>query len=610
VAWAAIDPGDGAPGSEMLAVGCSRAEYTLCEQLPGMNYRKSDQIWRAPLSWQAWVAFKTLWASQPIDVHPKLAAWGASRWRHIEFSYELRSALNARDQAELLIDKVEEASPGRQLRPFQRGGAQWLRWIERGLLEDPQGNGKTPQIIRALQITAHLPALIVCPGAAVRNWERELHAWAPELTVKTAAGAAGARRKALAEGEDGFADVYVMPWADVRLHTRLARYPGQEFVKCDEHGGSTGKSKTQCELCLKELNDIPFGTIIADEAHRMKDARSKQTRAVWWLAHHAHQFWAATGTPVADDISDLWPIMHGCDPKGFPSRSKYLDLFAVKALAWHNGEEILGIRPDTADAFQACVQPLIRRIPREVARPEQPDRLPPVFRYPVLPPAQRKLYKQLKAEMEGELDNGTSLVPANTAVLFGRLCQLAASDIETYNAEDRDGFTIQKARMVAPSHKADDLLEYLNDNPGQLVVAANSPQLIAIAEDKLAKAKITSCKVVGGMDSDACDQAVQWFQTGKCRVIFINSAGSEAITLTASDTIFFIQPDPSFLVTEQKIGRVDRIGQKFPVRVVYSITPGTVEERLYELSVEKRERAAEVTRDADLMRWMISDAGV
>jgi hypothetical protein len=70
--------------------------------------------------------------------------------------------------------------------------------------------------------------------------------------------------------------------------------------------------------------------------------------------------------------------------------------------------------------------------------------------------------------------------------------------------------------------------------------------------------------------------------------------------------VLFLQPNPSSLTTEQVIGRVDRIGQVNPVRVVYSLSRGTVDERLRTLSEDKHDRAAAVTRDADLLRWLIA----
>lgn len=609
MAWAAIDPDENGRGP-WLAIGCERSCYHLCEQIPGCNFRKSDSVWRAPLTWPAWVALCALWQHQPIDIHPKLMEWANVQNGLVQMRYQWRQSIDVLPGYEHISDVLDKLdTPAATTFAHQRGGAAWLYGQGRAVLGDPQGNGKTPQLIRGIQLVRDLhsdngPWLVIAPASALYNWQRELNRWAPELTVRVIDGTANKRRKQIMD--EGEADVYVIGWKTVRLHTRLAAYPGKEFVRCDDHGGGTGKSVAQCEVHEKELNEIRWTGVIADEAHRMKDAGSKQTRAVWHLAHTSRFFWPATGTPVGDTVEDLWAIMHGIDPRAFPSKSRYLDLYAVKLLAWSRGTEYLGIKPETEKAFHASVQPLIRRIPKEIARPGMPERLPVTFRNPPMTAAQRKVYDQFKKQAVAELES-TTVVTANTAVTFGRMCQVASAMIETADGEDGDGFTKQLVRMTAPSNKVDDLADFLDDNPGPLVVCMNSPQLLKLCESRLAAEKITHCAVKAEMGAAERDRNVQWFQSGECRVILLTGrTGGEAITLTAADTVLFLQPDPSYFVNEQVIGRVDRIGQANPVRVVYSITAGTVEARLFQLSTEKTTRAEQVTRDSDLLRWIIT----
>lgn len=625
MAWAEIIDG-------RIIIGCSQVENHLATQLPGCNFDKDAGTWHAPLSWATVVTLHMLWRNQPLDVGPDLTAWSKNAYEDTVYAWKLRSALDDTPQdggeEPLILDVLDERSEAfpdgrpRKLYPFQRAGAVYLYDRRRAILGDEQGNGKTPQLIRALQLALQmnmrdlgpdpLPALVVCSVAAIRNWERELSRWAPELRTVVVDGTALRRRQAI-ERDD--ADVWIIGWPNVRAHTRLEAYPGTRFIRCRACGGiDDGIAASRCEVHPKDLNTVarPWRTIIADEAHRMQDARSKQTRALWWLLHQAEFRWLATGTPIADNIGQLWPLLHGLDTATAPSRSRYLDLFAVKEMNFHGGTTVLGIRPDTAPTFHSFVQPLIRRIPRRVALPFLPRRLEPIFRYPAMSPAQKRTYDALKKQAVVELE-GQLIVPPNTLVTFARLCQLASSMLEITEGEDADGFTMPLPRMTMPSSKVADLLDFLEDEEGQLVVAANSPQLVALAEKALSAKKITHCKIVGGMSADDMDQAVTWFQRGDCRVIFITAAGAESVTLTAAHTIFFMQPDPSWRSRDQKICRIDRIGQEgHPqggVRIVYSITPGTVEERLFKLGEEKGERAAQVTQDAELLRWLIKGDG-
>src|SRR5690606_32447763 len=87
---------------------------------------------------------------------------------------------------------------------------------------------------------------------------------------------------------------------------------------------------TRCEVHSKELNEMPFQTVILDEAHRIKEPTAKQTRACWQVmtAPDVKQVWALTGTPIANHVGDLWSIMHGVAPHEYTSKSEFVDRYA------------------------------------------------------------------------------------------------------------------------------------------------------------------------------------------------------------------------------------------------------------------------------------------
>lgn len=610
MAWAAVDPATSPPS---LAIGAAKAEHQLCLQIPGCNKGKDD-IWRVPLTWPAWVAFRAVWSVQPVEIMPALAQWEQAKWAEMTRRYESRMALDAPGDLTRQLLVMEDAAaairppgtPELHLDPIQRGHVAWLMEWRRCILGDPMGNGKTPPLIRALQLLQAqdegLPALVICPDSAPRAWARKLHDWAPDLRVQVVAGTALARRRAL-ETE---ADCYIVVWQNLRYHTRLAAYPSQRFITCDEHGGTQGKTTAACEIHPKELNAMGIRTVIADECHRMGDPRSKQARAAQWMAHHAENFWAVTGTLTASDVGSLWPVLHAIDPKGWPARGRYMDLYAQPEFAWAGGRSYLGLRADTASYFHTAADPLFRRIP---VRSGRPGRAEPEFRYPEMAPAQARAYRQLAKELLTDLPAGHQMVPDNSAVKFGRLVQLASSMVEITEGETADGFTDELVTLCLPSNKADDLIEFLHDNEGQWVVTCFSPALVELCARKLDAAKVPHVRIVGGMSMDAKDQAAQLFQANPgVRVIFITAAGGESIDLQAARGIVFLQPDPSFIMREQKIGRADRRGQLYPCRQVYMISPGTADQRLYDLGTEKDERHREVTRDAEMMRWILAAA--
>src|SRR6516164_2114868 len=224
-AWAQIDPD---PKGPWLAIGCSVEENHLAQQIPGCNYSKHDHIWRAPLSWPAWVAFCEIWKIQPIQVYPELAAYGARQAAIVDEMYEDRGRIDAEPEWQWELERVEMANGSPRVDPWQRGAAAWLaKWFRVGL-EDPTGNGKTPCVARALQLLHQKhegdisPALVICPGSALFPWRDKLAEWAPELSVRVVRGTALQRSRALLSSD--LADVYLIAWPNLRYHTRLAPY--------------------------------------------------------------------------------------------------------------------------------------------------------------------------------------------------------------------------------------------------------------------------------------------------------------------------------------------------------------------------------------------------
>ena len=604
-AWADIEPGS---DPLTLAIGCSRAEIDIVKKIPGMNVG-GDGLWRCPLTWPAWIALSVIFARQPIKIEPELAEWADAKHREITERYAMREALDAGPgylEPLLALEKVG----GPQLTPVQRGDAAWLLRWRRVISGGRRGNGKTPPLIRALQLLHKTgdgcPALVICPDSAPRSWARKLAEWAPELRVVVISGSAKKRNEAIDRVARGEADVAIICWQNVRHHTRLAAYPGKAFVKCNDHGGNTGKTTAMCEVCLKALNMIKWRTIIPDECHRMADEGSKQTRAVQWLMHRAENAWPTTGTLTTNDVGSLWPVLYGLDPAAWPVRSRYLDLYARQEFAFMDrGKVILGLRPEHEQAFHWATEPYFRRIHHQIARAGQPGLADIEFRYPDMTTKQASAYHSIARAGIAELANA-DLVAATAIVKFTRLCQLSAAMIETYDAEDSAGFTAEgNVRLCSPSHKVADLMEFLATEEGQWIVACSTPQLVDLAAKALTEAGITWTKIVGGMTSEHKDAAAVAFQQGQCRVIFCTSAGGESIDLQAAQGIFWMQPDPSFTGREQMTGRGDRFGQTRPFRQVYSLTAGTVEIRLFQLGMAKEEQHEQVVRDAAMLRWVI-----
>lgn len=497
---------------------------------------------------------------------------------------------------------------------FQRPGVAFLVKSRRALLADPPGTGKTAQLIRTLQVLQEMgedpfPALVVCPNSLkTSTWARELTKWAPEISTQVVDGDASKRRKQLATGRD----VMIINWEAVRLHSRLAGY------------GTIALTDKEKEP--KELNLLGLRAVIIDEAHKGKDPRAAQTRAVWAVLHDAEFRFLASGTPVANNIGDFWSLAHGVEPTWFPAKTKYLDYFAETSLNSFGGLDVHGIKPEHQDEFFRIIDPLMRRIPKEAALPHLPPVLPVQIRHTAMTAKQKKAYEEMERDMIAQLND--LVVAPNPLSQLTRLNQFAAACGEVVPGVRRerrqfirDGEIVEEMvevetadlKLSLPSAKVDDLVDLLeeigDDEP--LVVAAVSRQLIELAADRLTKLKISFGLITGAQSQYERDEAVQRFQGGSIRVLMLTlGAGAEGLTLTRSRTMLFMQESYSEVQNAQARDRVHRIGSERhdAIRIIKQITPGTIEERREELLAVKQMRMEEVVRDRETLAKLLGAA--
>lgn len=620
------------PDGTAIAVETTYTERSLMNLMPGARYHNG---WTTRLSWPACLQLRGLFGAQ-LQVGPRLREWAADlRRERIDPVMGIRTALNlegfdAKGDAYNYLACLEaiEAwdNPNeRRLYHYQATDVLFLCLNGHAILGNEPGLGKTGALIRTLQVLNDagqrpFPALVVCPNSLKNTvWANEIALWAPGLKVQVVHGGAATRRKQL----DAEADVYVINWDMARLHSRLAPY-GQIAL-------------ADAEKTRKELNDKEFRTVILDEAHRLKDPHTKQTRAVWALGDEAEFRFALTGTPVADHLGDLWSLLRFVEPDWFPTKTKWMDRYAETAPNFYGGADVIGIKASTRAELFATIDPLIRRVPKRLALPQLPEKLPTQYRETPMTPKQEKAYRQMEKHLAALLD-GQLLTAQNALSQIVRLTQFAAASAELsepYEVNRRvrwfgsphqknngkyvlneDGTIMVTKDMVQdvllsnPSSKVDDLidlLEEMGDEP--LVVAAMSRQLIELAAARLTDLKIPHGLVTGAQTPDERALNVARFQGGKTRVILLTlGAGAEGLTLTRASTMLFMQRSWSTIQNSQAEDRIHRIGSERhrAIRIVEQLTPGTIEERRLEVLKGKEDRIQEIIRDEAVLRQLLT----
>lgn len=580
----------------LIDVVSQYVEGPLIKEVPGSRYAK-DSGWRVPLSWPACVMLRAQFGEK-LKVGPRLAEWSQEvMGERLGPALGIRDSLSAAPEnlsAEMAValtflDEIEKDAP-RKLYEYQRADLAFLVANRRALLGNEPGLGKTGVVIRFLQVLKAMgedvfPAVIVCPNSLKRAvWDPEFALWAPEINVSIVDGGAAARRKQLVPGSD----VYVINYESARLHSRQAKY-GQQAL-------------TDEQRRPKEIQDLKPRTLICDESHKCKDAHAQQTRACWAIAEDAEFRVAMTGTPVAQNVGDLWSILHLLEPEWWPAKSKWLDRYAETSFNIYGAQTINGLRGEHQDELFKTIDPLIRRVPKTAALPQLPPKLPVQYRHTPMTPKQEKAYRQMEATMLTMLESGELLTAVNPISQFTRLIQFAAASAEM----SEDGETV---RLTAPSSKVDDLVDLLEEMGEEpLVVAAVSRQLVELASARLTELGISHGMVTGAQSTTARQEAVQRFQGGQDRVILMTTgAGAEGLTLTRADTMLFLQSPFSLIQRKQAEDRIHRIGSEIHecVRIIEQITPGTVEERKLELLAAKEGRFEEVMRDKDALARLL-----
>jgi SNF2 family DNA or RNA helicase len=486
-----------------------------------------------------------------------------------------------------------------------------LATARRALLADEPGLGKTAQAIRALKaLQANneevFPALVVCPNTLKKNWQREFSKWWPGVKVQVIKGTATQRRKQFEEE----ADVYVINWESLRSHSRLAPYGSVALARCSACGGHDDRvTEARCEVHQRELNTMDFKSVIADEMHRSKEPKSKQTRALWAASGSADIRFALTGTPVANNVLDMWSILHWLSPDEWPSKTRWIDRMVDTMLNAFGGMMVLGVKPQMEQEFHAAINPRMRRMLKARVLPWLPEMM--FERRDVeMSAKQKKAYEQMRDHMIAELEESTELMTAPSVLTQTlRLLQFASS-YATMEVDEETGET--KTTLAEPSCKIDALMDDIDNGDfgdDSVAVSAVSRQLIDLLSARLTKAGIAHGRITGGQTDEERQQAVDDFQAGKIKwILFTVQAGGVGITLTAARRMVRLQRPWSLVDDKQALDRVHRIGSEIhdSILVTDYVTEGTIEERVVDVLDTKAENFEQVVRDRDKLKDMLT----
>jgi len=447
-----------------------------------------------------------------------------------------------------------------ELRPYQREGFGWLASLWElelgGILADDMGLGKT---LQALALICHArerdpgvgPFLVVAPTSVVSNWVTEAASFAPGLEVAALTDTL-ARAGCTIDEVAGGADVVVTTYTLFRLDA--AAY-----------------------------GTIPWAGLFLDEAQYVKNHQGKTYKCVRELS--APFKLAITGTPMENNLMELWALLSITAPGLFPDPKRFSEQYARPIERGGDGERLARLR--------RRIKPLVKRRTKELVAADLPAKQEQELEVD-LHPRHRKLYDtHLQRERQkilgllGDFDRNRFTILRSITLL--RQLSLHPGLVDA-------------AHHDVPCAKIGTLVEQLGEvaeGGHRALVFSQFTGFLAKVRQRLDHEGISYCYLDGRTRNRP--RVIDRFKDGTDPVFLISlKAGGSGLNLTQADYCFLLDPWWNPATEAQAIDRTHRIGQTKPVMVYRMVARGTIEEKVVALARRKAELFRGVMDEGDL----------
>ncbi|WP_338788104.1 DEAD/DEAH box helicase [Metabacillus sp. FJAT-53654] len=492
----------------------------------------------------------------------------------IELNQQMRGMLKKlTDTSELPTHAIPDEFLG-TLRPYQQNGVDWLLFLRSvsfgACLADDMGLGKTIQMIAYFSYVLEKeqpeqPALIIAPTSVLGNWQKEFEKFAPHLRVK--------------------------------LHYGANRAKGEKFNPSIKDADVVLTSYGLSHADYEEISEIAWSTICLDEAQNIKNAHTKQSRAIRKLRGQHHI--ALTGTPMENRLTELWSIYDFLNRGYLGSLHSFHKRYVLPIEKERNVEQI--------EQLQRYIKPfLLRRTKRDeqvaLNLPEKQEQK----EYIPLSIEQASLYEQL---VKDTFEQVTSLAGMQRKALIlkmlGKLKQIC-NHPALYLKEQ------QPKQLVTRSHKIEKLVELTTNIREQQESCLIFTQYIGMGEMmKSLLEKEFGEKVLflnGSVMKAERDRMVESFQNKEYPFLILSlKAGGTGLNLTAANHVIHYDRWWNPAVENQATDRAYRIGQDRFVHVHKLITTGTIEEKIDEMLEKKQSLNDEIIQSENWITELSAD---
>lgn len=430
-----------------------------------------------------------------------------------------------------IADKVPEDLKA-TLRDYQVKGFEFLNSLAAynfgGILADEMGLGKTLQIITFLLARKGQKSLVITPTALLYNWKKEIEKFAPTLKVAIVHGVK--ERSQLINHYKAY-DVLLTTYTTFKNDAMF--YAGKTFDYC-----------------------------IIDEAQTIKNPEATLTKVIKGVK--ANVKFALTGTPIENNLLELWSIFDFVMPDYLYTRPKFEKVFM-------SGEDQYG-------ELKEMIQPfMLRRTKKEVAK-ELPDKIEQVYYVPLEAEHERayRAYTQLAKKKMGE-NESTGLMAFSYLTKLRQLALAPEWLVKNYQGKNS---------------KLEVLVNLIKESNGKkILVFSQFTKVLGAIGERLEEEGVVYSYLDGSTPASKRMQLVEAFNASETKQVFLISlkAGGTGLNLTSASIVVHFDPWWNPAVENQATDRAHRLGQEQVVNVVKLIAKGTVEERVLQLQESKKE---------------------
>ena len=423
--------------------------------------------------------------------------------------------------------------------PHQIDAVRILFNVNSFILADDMGLGKTLEAmaIMCVDVLRGLTkkAIIICPVSIKENWIDEFEKFT-RIPATLLDGSPAKRKKQL------------------------------EDFKASEGPKVLVTNYEQIKSHLTELNKMKFDLAVFDEAHYIKNPNSARTKAA--LALKASRNFMLTGTPLLNNVNELWSLLHKIDPLKWPSYWRFVNRYCV--YGGYQDRQIVGVK--NANELQTILNELmLRRLSKDVLDLKDPV---PIVRYVTLTKQQQELYDSAKNDLVlVDIETGEEKDIDNALVKFLRLKQICGTTL-AFTGEDHSA---KFDRAIQDSLQ-------IYSQGDKAIVFSQFMDTINGYQKRLEEEGIPTWVITGRVKAaDRQGIVREWASDPRPGVIICGlQVAGIGLNMTAARYVQFIDKLYVPGLNEQAIARANRIGQDITkaVVVVYYIAKDTIEARI------------------------------